>query len=61
MAKLSGSARQVGPDGGPYRVFRGGSWRCHPGGCRSAYRSYFRPSFRIDGLSFRVARSQSAQ
>ena len=59
--KLIGGTDPVVPEWGSFRVFRGGGWWSRPSGCRSAYRSYFRPSFRIEGLSFRVARSQSAQ
>ena len=59
--KLSGGTDPVGPEGGSFRVIRGGSWRYYPGGCRSAYRYDLVPSDRYDGLGFRVARSQSAQ
>jgi len=58
---LSGGADPVGPKGGSDRVFRGGSWWDDPGGCRSACRNGIFPSIRVEGLGFRVARSQSAQ
>ena len=60
---LPGGTDPVGPGGGTYRVFRGGSWRDNPDGCRSANRdiSYGIPSARDYSLGFRVARSQSAQ
>ena len=58
--KLAGGADPAGPGGGSNRVHRGGSWRNGPVYCRSANRSFFVPSHRIDCLGFRVARSQSA-
>ena len=59
---LPGGTDPVGPEGGSYRVLRGGSWRRYPDACRSAYRRSSAPSRRNDGdLGFRVARSQSAQ
>jgi formylglycine-generating enzyme required for sulfatase activity len=42
---------------GPYRVFRGGGWFDHPNACRASCRRKSHPSFRIDDLGFRVARS----
>ena len=42
---------------GAYRVARGGSWRSYAGYCRSAYRGSSRPVFRLNGLGFRVSRS----
>ncbi|GHH65310.1 hypothetical protein GCM10017673_09180 [Streptosporangium violaceochromogenes] len=42
---------------GPYRVFRGGSWCDHPRGCRASCRRKSHPTFRIDDLGFRLARS----
>ena len=59
--KLAGGTDPVGPNGGSYRVFRGGSWRDYPDYCRSASRNNFAPSSRPHHLGFRVARSQSAQ
>ena len=58
---LTGGVDPVGPEEGSGRVFRGGSWGDDPGGCRSASRHGFVPSFRFNYLGFRVARSQSAQ
>jgi len=58
--KLADGADPVGPGGGSSRVFRGGSWRYAPVGCRSAYRYNRDPSYSHDFLGFRVARSQSA-
>ena len=43
------------------RVIRGGGWGAPRGGCRSANRGGNDPSFRSNGLGFRVARSQSVQ
>ena len=59
--ELSGDTDPAGPNGGSSRVCRGGSWRYYPGDCRSANRDSNVPSFRYDGLGFRVARSQSVQ
>ena len=59
--KLSGGTDPVAPEGGSYRVDRGGSWMRDPGLCRSADRNGFDPSSRDFYLGFRVARSQSAQ
>ncbi|WP_374191363.1 formylglycine-generating enzyme family protein [Planomonospora sp. ID82291] len=42
---------------GPYRVFRGGSWSDRPHGCRASCRRKSHPSFRVDDLGFRLARS----
>ena len=58
---LPGGADPVGPEGGSSRVYRGGSWWCYPGFCRSANRIIRVPSDRSYYLGFRVARSQSAQ
>jgi len=46
---------------GPFRVLRGGSWRCESALCRSAQRTALDPSTRIDNAGFRVARSQPAK
>ena len=50
-----------GPNGGTYRVYRGGSWSLDAGLCRSSlrYRSY--PSNRSLNLGFRMALSPSAR
>ena len=58
---LQGGTDPVGPNGGSYRVGRGGSWGGIPGGCRSADRDLAGPSNRGSNLGFRVARSQSVQ
>ncbi|MFB9681082.1 formylglycine-generating enzyme family protein [Streptosporangium vulgare] len=42
---------------GPYRVFRGGSWCDLPRGCRASCRRKSHPTFRVDDLGFRLARS----
>ena len=62
LEKLSGGTDPVGPEGGKYRAFRGGSWWCSLDSCRSADRfiSFGVPSRRSGNLGFRVARSQSA-
>ncbi|MFI6503011.1 formylglycine-generating enzyme family protein [Nonomuraea typhae] len=44
---------------GEYRVFRGGGWLDPPRGCRASARRRSHPSFHIDDLGFRVARSVS--
>ncbi|WP_055483373.1 SUMF1/EgtB/PvdO family nonheme iron enzyme [Sphaerimonospora mesophila] len=42
---------------GPYRVFRGGGAYDRPRGCRASCRRKSHPTFRIDDLGFRLARS----
>ena len=42
---------------GPYRVFRGGGWCDVPRSCRASCRRKSHPTFRIDDLGFRLARS----
>ena len=42
---------------GPYRIFRGGSWAESARGCGSTCRRRGHPSFYIDDLGFRVAKS----
>jgi len=42
---------------GPYRVFRGGSWAEEVRGCGATCRRRSHPTFRIDDLGFRIARS----
>jgi len=59
--KLSGGTDPVGPGGGSFRRLRGGSWGLSPDYCRSAARLNYAPSYRLNHLGFRVARSQSAQ
>jgi formylglycine-generating enzyme required for sulfatase activity len=43
-----------GPDEGPGRVLRGGSWAGGPGPCRSACRGRLGPGNRRDDVGFRV-------
>ncbi|WP_049576440.1 formylglycine-generating enzyme family protein [Streptomyces sp. SBT349] len=43
---------------GPYRVFRGGGAFDPPRGCRASCRRKSHPTFRIDDLGFRLARSR---
>lgn len=45
---------------GPYRVFRGGGWLDAPRGCRASCRRKSHPTFRIDDLGFRLARTVTA-
>jgi formylglycine-generating enzyme required for sulfatase activity len=42
---------------GPYRVFRGGGWCDQPRGCRASCRRKSHPTYRMDDLGFRLARS----
>jgi formylglycine-generating enzyme required for sulfatase activity len=42
---------------GPYRVFRGGGWSDPPRGCRASCRRKSHPTFSVDDLGFRLARS----
>jgi len=42
---------------GPYRIFRGGSWAEEERGCGASSRRRSHPSFCIDDLGFRLARS----
>jgi formylglycine-generating enzyme required for sulfatase activity len=42
---------------GPYRIFRGGSWAEEARGCGASCRRRSHPSFGIDDLGFRLARS----
>ncbi len=44
----------VGPQDGPYRVIRGGSWFFDAVGCRSAVRNWDLPVYRFGDLGFRV-------
>ena len=46
----------VGPDSGPVRVYRGGSWFDGAGGTRVSYRYSFVPTLRNDDLGFRLSR-----
>ena len=42
---------------GPYRVFRGGGWADPERGCLASNRRRSHPTFAIDDLGFRIARS----
>jgi formylglycine-generating enzyme required for sulfatase activity len=44
-----------GPDSSKYRVLRGGSWFNTPQRCRSAFRYWSLPGYRLSFLGFRVA------
>jgi formylglycine-generating enzyme required for sulfatase activity len=44
-----------GPTSGSGRVYRGGSWRNGARSCRVSDRNYSTPSYRDDGLGFRLA------
>jgi formylglycine-generating enzyme required for sulfatase activity len=46
----------LGPTGGSYRVYRGGSWRRVASCCRASCRYGYGPGDRDDGLGFRLAR-----
>ena len=46
---------------GSFRVFRGGSWSGYARGVRAAYRLWYRPGGRFDGLGFRLARGQEEE
>ncbi|MCX7046264.1 MAG: SUMF1/EgtB/PvdO family nonheme iron enzyme [Candidatus Sumerlaeota bacterium] len=48
-----------GPGSGEYRVLRGGSWFNTPVLCRSAYRSYNTPDYRLIFIGFRLARTKN--
>ena len=43
---------------GPYRVFRGGGWADVPRSCRASCRRKSHPTFHMDDLGFRLARSR---
>jgi formylglycine-generating enzyme required for sulfatase activity len=43
-----------GPSSGSYRVLRGGSWDNYGRYCRSAYRISIVPSYRFNGIGFRL-------
>ncbi|MFC9246673.1 formylglycine-generating enzyme family protein [Streptomyces sp. NPDC057136] len=45
---------------GTYRVLRGGGWFDEPWSCRASVRRRSHPTFRIDDVGFRVARSVRA-
>ncbi len=45
----------TGPEGGNYRMRRGGSWYNRAGFCRTSFRNYSTPSYRDDFLGLRLA------
>jgi formylglycine-generating enzyme required for sulfatase activity len=45
---------------GPYRVFRGGGWADRERACRASCRRRSHPTFHIDDLGFRLARTADA-
>jgi formylglycine-generating enzyme required for sulfatase activity len=47
----------TGPASGSARVFRGGCWFQDGVGCRSAFRSWHEPGYRLFNLGFRLALS----
>jgi formylglycine-generating enzyme required for sulfatase activity/3',5'-cyclic AMP phosphodiesterase CpdA/energy-coupling factor transporter ATP-binding protein EcfA2 len=47
----------TGPSKGASRVLRGGSWGDDPDRCRSAYRDYGHPAFRLRRIGLRLFRS----
>ncbi|PZO57455.1 MAG: hypothetical protein DCF15_07115, partial [Phormidesmis priestleyi] len=51
---IDGSA-WVTSDRDARRLLRGGSWFYNPGGCRSAFRNYNTPDFRLNIIGFRVS------
>ena len=51
----------TGPEGGSFRVNRGGGWRDVAADCRSAYRIYVTPAVRSSLRGFRLALSPSSQ
>ncbi|GEM49113.1 formylglycine-generating enzyme family protein [Deinococcus cellulosilyticus] len=46
---------------GPYRVFRGGGWFDEPRGLRASCRRKSHPTFQVDDLGFRLARSMPVE
>ena len=51
------STDPAGPEGGSYRVYRGGSWGYTPADARAAHRFGRSPGGRSDSLGLRLARS----
>jgi formylglycine-generating enzyme len=53
--KESGTvSNPAGPATGSGRVLRGGSWLNYAGDCRSAFRNFYTPDYRRDGIGFRL-------
>jgi len=50
----SGAVTDPFVTGGPYRVFRGGSWYNNSCDCRSAFRNFSGPGSTNGGIGFRV-------
>lgn len=50
----SGNIDPSGPEYGTHRIMRGGSWLSGAWYCRSAYRSYNGPAYRVNNLGFRI-------
>jgi len=47
----------AGPSSGSYRVLHGGFWNNTSSNCRSSYRGYAGPDYRVNSFGFRVART----
>ncbi len=52
--KSSPTKNPTGPANGDFRMFRGGSWFCEPGDCRSANRGRYLPWHQDGNLGFRL-------
>ena len=50
----SSQTNPTGPSSGSFRVFRGGSWDYCARSCRVSYRFNINPSYRINGIGFRL-------
>ena len=51
----------TGPERGSLRLLRGGGWDNDETYCRTAFRRTLSPSFRANGVGFRIALSPSSQ
>ena len=47
----------TGPEGGTYRMYRGGGYGSNTEYCRSSFRSYYTPDYRFNGLGLRLVLS----
>lgn len=56
--ELPGGKDPFVASGGPFRVFRGGSWRSTENHCRSANRDRYGPAYTNSAIGLRVARVQ---